>query len=310
MSNSVKKPDDAGEATVISSTGTFRNRLDQVSEHPPTLILIMGPADEIGKQWPITQNEIIVGRLTTCFVSIEEGSVSKNHAQITLSGNQVTIVDLGSTNGTEVNGIRLEAQKPHILGNESKIRIGNVLFKFLEKGNPEAVAGKVIFDQANLDPLTGIFNKGALLKKLDEVFRRARLTETSLSVIAFDLDNFKKVNDTYGHAAGDYVLKEMARVIKDGQIRQEDFFGRYGGEEFVILLSGSPLKRAVEIAERIRGTIERHPFLFQGQRMPVTISVGVACLEPEMKDPQELYIKADKASYLSKQNGKNRVSAV
>jgi diguanylate cyclase (GGDEF)-like protein len=167
-----------------------------------------------------------------------------------------------------------------------------------------------VFDRAQIDSLTQIYNKGAYLAKVEELFKRSRLTETPMSLVVFDLDNFKKINDTYGHSAGDYVLTELSAVVQNTLIRQGDFFARFGGEEFVILMAGCPLKRAIEIAERIRSTIEKHSFIFEGAQLIVTISVGVATLEADMITSNLLFEKADQACYVSKKSGKNRVSTI
>ncbi|MGE3975812.1 MAG: GGDEF domain-containing protein, partial [Bdellovibrionales bacterium] len=106
------------------------------------------------------------------------------------------------------------------------------------------------------------------------------------------------------------VLKELATVIQTQLIRTGDFFARFGGEEFVLLMAGCPLKRAVEIAERIRSTIEKHNFIFEGTKLVVTISVGVATLESDMVTSNLLFEKADQACYVSKKSGKNRVSTI
>jgi two-component system cell cycle response regulator len=158
-----------------------------------------------------------------------------------------------------------------------------VIFKFLERGNIETASSKASYDRAQVDSLTGIYNKGALLEQGKEIFERARMTETPLALMMFDLDNFKKVNDTYGHPTGDYVLKELSAVINN-QLRKGDFFARYGGEEFCIVLVGSDLRKGMDTAERIRQVIENHKFMDNDIRLEVTISVGVAVLEESMSD--------------------------
>ena len=126
----------------------------------------------------------------------------------------------------------------------------------------------------------------------------------------FDLDHFKKINDTYSHQAGDSVLEKTAHIIQSKLIRNDDYFARYGGEEFVILLFGSTIQQAEEIGERIRATIEKNEFAFDGQQLPVTISIGIASQEKEMKSFDELFAKADSALYASKNSGRNRVTSL
>ncbi|HEX4925384.1 MAG TPA: diguanylate cyclase [Bdellovibrionales bacterium] len=314
--NDGKKPrrsedSDVSDKTVVAHD-TFKLRMQEAGKAPPSLVLVVGPIESMGKQWYVDKGDLIIGRNPQCQVYVDDRSISKSHARVMQVGHQVMIVDLGSTNGTDIGGERLQPNAPRPLQNNDLIKVGNALFKFLEKGNIEAVSLQKTFDRTQLDPLTEIYNKAAFLAKADELFKRAVLTETPLSMIVFDIDNFKQVNDHHKgkHLAGDYVLKELASVIQNNLIRQNDFFARFGGEEFVLLLAGSPLKRAVEIAERIRTTIERHPFVYQDEPIKVTISLGVATLEASMTTHEQLFEKADQASYVSKRTGKNRVSTI
>ena len=121
-------------------------------------------------------------------------------------------------------------------------------------------------------------------------------------------DFFKKVNDTHGHAAGDYVIKNLAKLVKDQLIRSEDFFSRFGGEEFVLILSVTPLNEASDVAERIRRNIESFKFEFEGAKMPITVSLGVSCREAKGASWEVLFEKADQALYTSKKEGRNQVS--
>ena len=123
----------------------------------------------------------------------------------------------------------------------------------------------------------------------------------------FDLDHFKKINDTHGHDAGDYVLKEITSLIRTGYLRPKDVFARYGGEEFVVLLSNTGAKAAAELAERIRAAVETHAFIYEGKRVPVTTSLGVAELRADIESAQTLIKAADKALYAAKTGGRNKV---
>ncbi|MCK6599960.1 MAG: GGDEF domain-containing protein, partial [Bdellovibrionaceae bacterium] len=120
----------------------------------------------------------------------------------------------------------------------------------------------------------------------------------------------KKINDSYGHPCGDFVLKELAKVISTKLIRSNDFFARYGGEEFVLILSGTEPKISAEIAERIRMTIQNHEFVFENKRIPVTISLGVSSKLSSDTEWAALLERVDKALYTSKQTGRNKVTQV
>jgi diguanylate cyclase (GGDEF)-like protein len=136
---------------------------------------------------------------------------------------------------------------------------------------------------------------------------KSKVTGDPLSLIIFDLDHFKKLNDNYGHDAGDYVLKEMAQVIRSNGIREQDVFARYGGEEFVILLPKTNLKQSFEIAERLRKLIESKEFIYDGKRLPVTASIGVADYRQGVVTGTDLFKRADEAVYKAKEGGRNQV---
>jgi diguanylate cyclase (GGDEF)-like protein len=297
------------EKTTIVGGDTFRVRIERATQAPPSLVMLEGPAGYVGKQWPIDRADIIIGRSMTSSVFVDDRSVSKSHAKLSLSGSDVYILDLESTNRTVVNDEVLPPLVPVKLSNNDQIKTGNVLFKFLERGSIEAHAIEQLQTKSEKDTLTGAWNKGALIVKGPESFKRAKLLKVPLSIAVFDIDHFKKINDTYGHPAGDFVLKELASVVSTKLIRLDDYFARYGGEEFVVLLFGSTLAQAFEIGERLRTTIEGHTFTFQGVKMPVTISVGVSTMLPEMATWEELFAKADEALYASKKGGRNRVTS-
>ncbi len=298
------------DKTAVVSGGTFNQRIEDATKAPPCIIMLEGPAGYVGKQWPIDKTDMIIGRSMTSGVFVDDRSVSRSHAKLSLSSGDVYILDLESSNRTVVNDDAIPPLVPVKLNNNDQIKTGNVLFKFLERGSIEAHAIEQLQTKSEKDPLTGIFNKGALQMKGAESFKRAKLLKVPLSIAVFDIDHFKKINDTYGHSAGDYVLKEMAQVIGTKLIRGDDYFARYGGEEFVVLLFGSNLQQGTEIGERLRATIEGHPFTYQGTKIPVTISVGVATKENEMSTWEEMFSKADDALYQSKRGGRNRVTSV
>ncbi|RME17324.1 MAG: GGDEF domain-containing protein [Bdellovibrio sp.] len=304
-----KVPEDSfADKTSVVQSDTFKVRLAQADEAPPCLILLVGPANQIGRQWPIEDTDRIIGRDLSSHIFIDDRSVSKAHAKLLLKGGEVSILDLESTNKTIVNNNILRPLSPLKLKNNDQIKMGNVILKFLERGNIEAVSAAQTFDRGQKDALTGIHNRGALDLKGPEFFKRSLLMGVPLSVITFDIDHFKKINDTYGHPAGDYVLRELAQVVREHLIRENDFFARSGGEEFCLLLLGSEKERAKEIADRIRKTIESHKFEYQGQRIKVTISLGVSSISPDDNSWDHIFKRADEALYLSKTGGRNQVS--
>tara|TARA_Y100001958_G_C21212501_1_gene538091 strand:+ start:895 stop:1830 length:936 start_codon:yes stop_codon:yes gene_type:complete len=299
---------DISDKTSVLPSDTFKLRLAEAGQAPPAMVLLVGPASSVGRQWPIEDPDIVIGRSPNANIFVDDRSVSKFHAKLVLSGGDVSLMDLESTNKTFVNGKLIPPLQPIKLQNNDQIKTGNIIFKFLERGSIETVASAQAFDRALTDALTEIANRGALEAKAPEFFKRASLLGFPLSLLIFDIDKFKLVNDTHGHPAGDYVLKEVAKVVKNKLIRGNDFFARAGGEEFCLLLAGSELKQAEEVAERIRATIEAQKFVFEGTHIPITISVGVAGYDPSDSNWTEIYERADKALYHSKNSGRNCVS--
>lgn len=157
------------------------------------------------------------------------------------------------------------------------------------------------------DGLTGVDNRRALEQRLHEMFEHSLRLHEPISCVMSDIDHFKKVNDTYGHAAGDDVLKQFAEILKD-EAREVDRVGRYGGEEFLLLLPGTVLDAAVTFAERLRQRVEQHTFSFEGGTLKRTVSLGVASWpHPRIKGREEMLKAADDALYVAKEMGRNRV---
>ncbi len=299
--------DDISEKTVISSD-TFKKALPARDQAPPAIVMLWGPPAYQGKQWALLKNGMIIGRADESDIYIDERSLSRAHAKFEIFPDQVRVIDLDSTNKTLVNGVTLSPNAPHVLKNNDEIRMGSTIFKFLEQGSIEAITNQNLYDRANRDALTGAYSKGFLLEKGPEVIRRAESMNEPLSIIVFDIDFFKKINDGFGHPGGDHVLKELGKLVQSKLIRSNDFFARYGGEEFVLLLTATTLKDAYEIGERIRQTVQSHEFLFETRKIPVTISLGVAERKPSESDWGDFFKRGDQALYVSKQSGRNRVT--
>lgn len=157
------------------------------------------------------------------------------------------------------------------------------------------------------DKLTGLPNRCYLEAQLDKEYRRARRHGHEMALIIIDLDHFKKINDTYGHLAGDAVLKEVGVRLADN-LRQTDFVGRFGGEEFVVLLPHTDLKYALIVADNLKQVIANPPVVFETTEHHVTASFGVSTLADQHKGYSAVFQEADKAMYYSKNNGRNRVS--
>ncbi len=156
------------------------------------------------------------------------------------------------------------------------------------------------------DPLTGLYNRRHFEECLEREFLRAKRYKSDLSFAIIDIDFFKNVNDTYGHSAGDYVLKEVAYYILQ-TFRKTDMVFRYGGEEFAVIITETPLEKAVIPLERLRKTIEDYVFRYNGNQIDVTISIGVCETDDNTDTVHKLFENADKALYKAKENGRNQI---
>jgi diguanylate cyclase (GGDEF)-like protein len=157
------------------------------------------------------------------------------------------------------------------------------------------------------DGLTQIDNRRSLEDRLNDMWQHSVRLHEPIAIVMCDIDKFKSVNDTYGHQAGDSVLKQFAQLLK-AEAREIDRVGRYGGEEFLLILSGTVLDAAVTFAERLREKAEKHTFTYEGGTLCRTMSCGVAASpHPRVKDQEALLKAADDALYVAKETGRNRV---
>ncbi|MFZ5471382.1 MAG: diguanylate cyclase [Myxococcota bacterium] len=260
----------------------------------------------IGRMFKLEIAEVVLGRSSDATVQVEDDGISRKHCKVILGPNgHFQLVDLGSTNGTYLNGIRVSMAT---LQDGDKIQIGsNTVLKFSLQDQLEEQYQRAVYESATRDGLTRIFNKKYFLDTLRKEFAYCLRHRVALSLVMFDVDHFKKINDTYGHPAGDYVLSRIAQKVSD-IIRTEDLFARYGGEEFALMLRESAEEKALICAERCRKAVEKADFNFQGTPIKVTISLGVATLlDSDFAQPEDLIASADKYLYRAKKAGRNRV---
>jgi len=267
--------------------------------------LIVLAGSSVGEMYKITAESTVIGRGQQADIQVIDEGISRRHAEIMHVGGEIVIRDLGSTNGTYCNGDRISE---HHLTDGDKIQVGSTtILKFTFHDSLDESFQRQMYESALRDGLTKIFNKKYFLDRLESEFAYAVRHRTPLSLVMFDIDHFKRINDTHGHLAGDYALSTLAKVVSD-TIRQEDVFARYGGEEFAVICRGIDLTGAVAFGERIRRCVDAQAFIYNGVDIKVTVSVGVAAVpEVGMKEPQELIGAADDALYQAKRQGRNRV---
>ena len=267
------------------------------------LVLIHG--EDLGRKFDLVSEETLIGRTSKAEIQVDQDSVSRNHAKIRVDGTRITIEDMGSTNGTIVNDEHIEDSLR--LRNGDLVKIGRTIFKFIASNNIEAAYHDEIYRMTTVDGLTQVFNRRYFEDAIERELSRSRRYTRPLSLVLLDIDHFKKINDTYGHLAGDAVLKELALTVR-ARTRREDVFARFGGEEFALLLPEVDQKGAMLLAEKARKLVEKHRFQFDGEHIVVTMSAGVATMVKKSENPNELIRRADEKLYEAKTGGRNRVA--
>lgn len=273
-------------------------------ESSPVLLQYDGGA--AGKRFVLTTNTVVIGRKADRVqVWIDDASVSREHCRIDFEGQRAFATDLKSKNHTFINDQEIAERAE--LCHSDMLRIGDIRLRYFAHGSADQLLFDKIYRMAVSDKMLEVFRKDYVLEKIEEEFRVARLKSSSLSLIMFDLDKFKSVNDTYGHDAGDLVLKEVCNAVKP-TVRKEETFGRFGGEEFIIVMPKTSVEEAAAAAERIRATVQKTVIKYQDKVIPVTVSLGVGILTPDMANSLDLIKLADTMVYKSKHGGRNRVS--
>lgn len=305
------RPND-DKTVVASSTQSLTGNHSR--NNSPVLVQYDGGA--AGKRFNLANTGALVGRRADKVqVWIDDPSVSREHCRIDFQGTTAIVSDLGSLNHTFINDIKVIQSRELVHGD--MLRVGNVRLRYFTHGTADQLLFDRIYRMAVQDRMLDVFRREYAMERLDEEFRLAKSGAAELCFIMIDLDRFKTINDSHGHDAGDIVLKEVCAAIKP-LIGPNDTFARFGGEEFCVL-SGSPLKDTVALAERIRRTVEMSSVDYEGQSIPVTVSLGVASAvelfqskdAPEINaiTAQDLIRLADSRLYQSKQGGRNRVTS-
>jgi len=244
-----------------------------------------------------------------CTITFEDARLSRLHARVISVNGEWMLTDQGSTNGTFVNDVRIEKHS-QLSDGDRVVLGGSVSLRFALVTAEERDALMRVYEAAVRDGLTGVLNRKALDQRLLAELAFAVRHDTPLSLVLLDVDHFKKVNDTYGHPAGDAVLREVAARLTRA-LRIEDVFGRYGGEEFLIVAREITLEQGAQLAERMRVLIDSSPIVFEGTPIQVSASFGVAPLAccGATRDAPALLSIVDARLYDAKHAGRNRVVA-
>lgn len=260
-----------------------------------------------GALFPLSGTEMVIGRDTDAAISLPDHSLSRQHARIVRRDYLYSIEDLGSTNGTFVDGARIAGRRT--LEDGCRVHLGSrTVLHFRLYDAVELEAACQSYALTVRDALTGVYNRRYLQERLRSEVAYCRRHGTPLSVIMLDIDHFKGINDQYGHGVGDAALRALAVTLL-GLTRREDVLARYGGEEFALIVRGIDREETCALAERIRYEVAARQVPVGTGYLSFTVSVGVAHCETGFdSDADRMIGQADQALYAAKYAGRNLVS--
>ena len=268
-------------------------------------LLVRVRGAELGRVTLLSPERIRVGRSQDSEMWLSDDGVSRRHATLLREGDHYLVEDEGSANGTFVAGVKVTR---HELRDGDVVQFGpTAVFRYTLSDESQETLLRQLYDASVTDALTGAHNREHFDTQLRAELSYARRHNTDVSLVIFDADHFKKVNDTYGHQVGDTVLMQIANVVR-GTVRSEDVFARYGGEEFALVLRGIDIEGSGAVADRLRERIAA--LQIQTERGPISITVSAGCASlstTEEKTPEGLIGVADRRLYGAKHAGRNRV---
>jgi two-component system, cell cycle response regulator len=289
--------DSTQEITITAERDALLRKVRAVGK--AMLILLSGGTR--GERALLGEEKFVLGRGATCDMQLDSDAVSRAHAYIEKRGEDHFLVDNQSTNGSYVNYKRVQEKQ---LQDGDQIQIGQSMIKFISGDNIETAYHEEFRRLVRHDALTGALNQATFKEEIRVAVTKADRLSLEFSLVAFDLDHFKQVNDTHGHTAGDLVLSSIGQRVRE-IVLEPHLFARSGGEEFVVLFWGG-LADAAVLAERLRKAIEALSLDYEGHSLTPTASFGIA-LHREAESSAELQDAADKRLYEAKNSGRNCV---
>ncbi|MGE3166598.1 MAG: diguanylate cyclase [Planctomycetota bacterium] len=286
------------------------HRLTPAQELRPSLVVMQGA--NVGLRYLLNEARLVMGRgLDQAQLVLPDRSVSGVHAVVTRTGEGVTatysVQDLGSRNGTFVNGTRLEGSETRVLVSEDRIALGETVLKFTLMDDAEGDFYGKISSLMYQDDLTGLVNKRRFDTDYHVSFESAVLRRRPIAVVMMDMDRVKQINDTHGHHYGAYTIAATGKLI-GAAFRPPALATRFGGDEFIAYIPGLRADAAVEVAQSVVQAVRDFVYELDGVRVYPTLSVGVAAYPDAGPTPEELVRAADAALYRAKQNGRNQAS--
>jgi two-component system, cell cycle response regulator len=306
MQSAPSTPGRFEQNTIMSINGSTARLVPPQPTKRDRAVLVRMDEAHAGQVTTTDGPEIRLGRHPTSTIVLDDEGISRSHARIFQSANRYYVEDLKSSNGTYVNGVRIDRVE---VVDGAMIQLGpRVSFRFSVVDEHQERILRQLYESSVRDALTGAFNRQYFMERLSGELAYANRHGTTASLLILDIDHFKKVNDTYGHPAGDAVIKTVALTAQQA-LRTEDVFARYGGEEFVVLLRGIALEGAARAGERLRRALIASPTTHEGRIIEATVSIGCACLDGSERTAEALIAVADRRLYAAKRGGRNRVVA-
>ena len=301
-------PDGAPPMTDPAGETLRCQQLPCAAERPPALpagaSLVVVHGRQPGRRYELHGGQVLLGRDGAADLVIEDPKVSRRQAWLREHDGGFRLHDCGSTNGTWLNHQRVDAHGV-VLQREDRIVVGDTELKFLPHDTAELDYLRRLEALAHTDAITQVFNKGHIGELMDSEFARARRQGLPFSLLVIDLDHFKQINDNHGHDAGDHVLFEVAQLLKREVAAAGGILGRFGGEEFVVILADCASACAAARAETLRAAVAARPLAYEGLSIPLTASIGVATADAGCDNVRDLFRRADAAVYRAKRAGRN-----
>lgn len=288
--------------TTCVATGPIA--VDDETDRGDQAYLVVIAGSNVGTMHKIDSDLTVLGRSMDANIRLLDDGISRHHCRIRMEGGQLCVEDLNSRNGTFCNGERTAFR---VLEDGDKLQIGQTtILKFSYQDYLDENFQKQMLDSALRDSLTGTYNKRYFTDRLDSEIKFSLRHQVNLALMIMDLDFFKDVNDTFGHLAGDKVLTCFAGAIQRS-IRNEDVLARYGGEEFGLIVRSINRENIMLLGNRLCNEISEMYVEWEGRRIPVTVSIGIATIpENEINTPLDFIKAADSMLYEAKKTGRNR----
>jgi diguanylate cyclase (GGDEF)-like protein len=297
------RPSNAPRTIAASERPDLKQEVMRKIKAPHLPVLVVMTGNDIGKR-VVVDRSLMIGRAPEADLTLSDQMISWHHARIEDRGDGWALFDLGSTNGTTVNG---ETQAEWLLKPGDRIVFGATAVSFEREDALKVDFNETVERLLNIDDLSGLFVRRKFDAEFAALLDAARIARRSLALLVMDMDGIKKINDTHGHLFGAHVIGQAGHII-GGIIGDRGIGCRFGGDEYLAALPDLDCHAATEVADQILRAINTVPFVKDEITLKPGISIGVAAFPADADDASSLFQRADEALYRAKQGGRNRIS--